>query len=406
MKIILFSPTWPQYEDANGVVTYCANMKLALEKAGHSVIILTSRLEMECDENVFEISYRPSLIKGLIVRLREYFDPGYAQYFYGSRAIAATLKKIKRKYKSYLMEIEESFGWHKYIAPCVNFPVVMRLHGTHFLNCKVAGKAMDQYDVNRIRRERESFENALYVNSPSNWVIKKINQEYQKNWQTTAVFGNPIDVDGLSSWCPDSFNEKVLLFVVRLDRLKGGDIIIKAFAGVLSAYPDVRLVFAGPDSGVILDDGQVAHMQDLLAINVQKDSRSQVLCLGKVDKKTIDALRVQSSIAITASRSEVFGYSVLESMAAGMPVFAPCVAGVAELFEDGVSGLYFLPENAESMTDKIVDLINDKSKAISLGQQSRLRVEREFSIDVIAKKVVSHYEKVIIHDKDFVNKVN
>lgn len=396
MNIVLFSPSWPQHSDANGVVTYCAHMKAALEKQGHRVFIICGYMHGDGCEDAYQMSYQPSFLEETVGRIGERFFAGFKQYYYGAKAIVATLKKIESVCPIDLLEIEESFGWHRYIAKAVNFPVVMRFHGPHFLGCKVFGKAMDAYDFNRCRREEKAFKQAKYVNAPSRWVLDEVQKRYAPHWTLEAVFGNPIDLaSGDDRWQISHCDQQHVLFVGRFDLLKGGDVIIEAFAKVLEAMPSAVLTFAGPDKGLLQEDGSLVHMPEMVKRCIPERHWSQIRCLGQVDKHTIARLRKQCHISITASRSEVFGYTVIESMATGVPVVAPRVAGVAELFKDGESGLYFEPGNAKDMSLRMIELMSGVIDSEHLGAQGYQRCADEFSLECVAQKALDYYGDVV-----------
>ena len=396
MNIVLFSPSWPQHSDANGIVTYCAHMKEALEGAGHQVFILSHYMHHECVEGAYKITYKPSFYDRIIGSIGERLFPGFEQYYYGAKGIVETLKKIQAICPVDILEVEESFGWHYYIARRVDIPVVMRLHGPHVLGCKVFGKPMDEYDRQRCRREQRAFKSASYVNAPSQWVVDEVKNRYAPLWRIARVFGNPIKLGAPDKrWNIEQCDQRKILFVGRFDLLKGGDVIIEALAKVMAVIPEVHLVFAGPDKGLLQADGSLLFVDDMLQRHIPGEQRGQIHCLGQVDKETIAQLRMQCHLSITASRSEVFGYTVVESMAAGMPVVAPNIAGVAELFEDNISGLYFQPGNADEMASHIISFMQDVSQSAQVGEQAYQRCVQEFSLEKIAEKAAAYYSDVI-----------
>ena len=71
------------------------------------------------------------------------------------------------------------------------------------------------------------------------------------------------------SWSLNEADPRLILFVGRFDRHKGGDLIIDAFARVLLEVPDARLWFVGPDRGYIDANGRTWHIEEYPGIESQ-----------------------------------------------------------------------------------------------------------------------------------------
>jgi glycosyltransferase involved in cell wall biosynthesis len=80
-----------------------------------------------------------------------------------------------------------------------------------------------------------------------------------------------------------------------------------------------------------------------------------------------------------SSTKEGFPYVILEAMAAGLPVVATRVGGIAEAIMDDVDGFLVAPADAEALAEKIGILIEDQEKRVALGAQARAKVQTEFS---------------------------
>jgi glycosyltransferase involved in cell wall biosynthesis len=133
MNILIVTPSWPQLENPNGIVTYYTNLIPALIALGHTVQIVTFDSTDESD-NVHVINYQLSFIEKLWSKAKNFFEPGYDQYFLGSRLISDAISKVHIKTPVDIVQMEDSFGWHYYVQQQFSFPVVMRLHGPYFLN--------------------------------------------------------------------------------------------------------------------------------------------------------------------------------------------------------------------------------------------------------------------------------
>lgn len=400
MHIVILSPSWPRHGAANGIVTYCDSVVKSLKMQGHEVSVLARRRALDMDESeaasAYIEEYQPSTLEKIIGRIGEFFSPGFSQYYFGGKAILSGVRTIEKKKKIDVLEMEESFGWHYFLQKRVDFPVVMRLHGPYYINGPLSGEKLGALDYRRIKREERAFRAARYVNAPSNWVLEEPQKTYGIKWPFHMAFFNPIDpLPAEQCWSPSSYRPKQLLFVGRFDKLKGGDLVIEAFAKVLESDPDVTLVFAGPDKGVDLASGKRAFIQEAIEACLPKANVGRVQYIGLADADTIKSLRKQSHITLMASRSETLGYAVLESLAAAAPIVAPYVAGVCETFEDNVSGVFFEGGNSDDMAKKILVLLSDTKKVEMLSLAAYQRCQDVFSPTCIADEAIAFYREVM-----------
>ncbi len=102
--------------------------------------------------------------------------------------------------------------------------------------------------------------------------------------------------------------------------------------------------------------------------------------LGKRDD--VPALLSSATLSVVPSLwSEAFGLSVVEAMAAGVPVVASAMGGIPELVEDGVSGAIVPPGEAEALAAAMGALLRDAALRSRMAEEGRRRATRRFSID-------------------------
>jgi len=161
--------------------------------------------------------------------------------------------------------------------------------------------------------------------------------------------------------------------VGRLVAKKGFDLLIRAFARL--DRPGIRLRIAG--------DGP--ERAALIALAEAEDIADRVDFLGA--KPHAEALAVIRSGAIfalpcrTSATGDRDGIPVvlMEAMAAGKPVIAGRLETIAELVEDGTSGLLVPPDDVEALTEALRRLVDDPEAGKAMGLAGRRRVEEEFS---------------------------
>ena len=85
--------------------------------------------------------------------------------------------------------------------------------------------------------------------------------------------------------------------------------------------------------------------------------------------------------------------ALLEAMAAGKPVVATKVGGNSELVLDGDTGFLIDPESPESISDRVVQVLRDKERAVCMGERGRRRVQDKFSFRAMVDAYQSYYDR-------------
>jgi glycosyltransferase involved in cell wall biosynthesis len=97
-------------------------------------------------------------------------------------------------------------------------------------------------------------------------------------------------------------------------------------------------------------------------------------------------------VLVQPSRADNLPLSILEAMAAGLPVVGTRVGGIPELVVDGKTGLLVEPENPRALADALEQLAGDPERARELGRNGAARAAEHFSPDGIAARMVALYE--------------
>jgi glycosyltransferase involved in cell wall biosynthesis len=159
-----------------------------------------------------------------------------------------------------------------------------------------------------------------------------------------------------------------LLFVGRLTRQKGADVLLQAMRA-LRGRLDVEAALAG--------DGDARPALERMAGDL--GLRDAVRFLGWCDRARIAAESRAADVFVLPSRDEGMSNAILEAMAAGLPVVATGLAANRQLVAEGSSGLLTPPDQPEALAEAILRLGADAALRQRLGAAGRARVERDFS---------------------------
>jgi glycosyltransferase involved in cell wall biosynthesis len=100
-------------------------------------------------------------------------------------------------------------------------------------------------------------------------------------------------------------------------------------------------------------------------------------------------------VGVLCSRSESFSNSLMEYMAAGLPIAASSVGGVAELIEAGESGLVYDAEEPGALERTLRQLLEDRDAWPRLGAAARTRVFSLFSLEACVSEHEDYYRRVV-----------
>ncbi|MEP7287358.1 MAG: glycosyltransferase [Chloroflexota bacterium] len=191
-------------------------------------------------------------------------------------------------------------------------------------------------------------------------------------------------------------DQKLLLFVGRLEPLKGIDMIFKAMAIIKSDAPqlvdNLSLAIIGGDPDPTTDDSQ--EMERLKALRTEMGLGELVVFLGAKDQDTLNYYYSASEALIMPSDYESFGMVALEAMASGTPVIASEVGGLAYLVRDGYNGYHVPVRDPQALAAKIRVILEQPETRQQLGNNAR-EVAQEYAWPRIADRLLDIFAAMI-----------
>jgi L-malate glycosyltransferase len=180
--------------------------------------------------------------------------------------------------------------------------------------------------------------------------------------------------------------------LARLLRIKGQDVFLRAAALMAAKKPEVRFVIVGGNN---VDR---EYEDELKRLTAQLGLEGRVVFTGF--RTDVPDLLAALSVVVSPSLGlEGLSNSLLESMAAGLPVVATRVGGTPEIVEDGVTGLLVTPGDAEALAGAISKLLVDTTTAKRLGQSARRRVFTRYSLERAVASTERLYGELLVQAK-------
>lgn len=180
-------------------------------------------------------------------------------------------------------------------------------------------------------------------------------------------------------------NGTILGAVSRFDPVKGVNYLLEALARL--HQPEVQLVLIG--GGV--------QRPELEAMAQKLGIAGRVHWAGF--RSNIPGLLPALDIFVQPSVYEGLPMSVLEAMAAGLPVVATAVGGTPEIVSDGVTGCLVPPRDPAALVQAIQTLISQPELRDRMGQAGLERVRQEFSVQQMVQRTEALYEELLINAK-------
>src|SRR5690606_2197419 len=184
-------------------------------------------------------------------------------------------------------------------------------------------------------------------------------------------------------------NKKVVLFVGRISKVKGPDVLIKAMQRVAKSWPDaVLLVVGGKWFTDRMDDEYGRSLQQLA-----KKLKGRVFFTGFVPPKKIPTTYLAGDVFVCSSQwEEPLARVHYEAMGAGLPVITTNRGGNAEIVKHGVNGLVINDyNNPRAFAEAISRLFANPEEAARFAREGRALMERNHGFEHAAERLERLY---------------
>ncbi len=180
-------------------------------------------------------------------------------------------------------------------------------------------------------------------------------------------------------------HEKLVLCIGRLVPQKGIEYLIRTVPRIAGRYPEARFIIVG--------EGWLRGHLEYVARST--GHQWKITFTGWIPDQELVALLNSADVLVVPSIYEPFGIVALEGMAAGIPVVASDIGGLAEVVEHERTGILAYSKNPESIAWAVDRVLSDPSHSKWLVQNAQEMVQKTYSWEAIAKRTVEVYKEVV-----------
>lgn len=390
MRIGIFSDTYTPY--INGVTTSIVMLKQALEKKGHIVYIVTVNNEdlhfkYEEDEKIIRI-------------------PGVPTGIYDYRLTGIYPLKAINKIKKWNLDVIHSqteFGvgtFARIIAKQFNIPLVHTYHTMYEDYIHYITKGYFQ----RSSKKLVEYFTLFYCDKTISELVvptKKTYELFKKKYKVDRnIYIVPTGIDVERFYIENNKqldiikfrknlelnkDDFVILFVGRVATEKNLDLLLTSMKSLIAVSEKIKLLVVG-------DGPDLENYQKYVKKNKIEDN---VIFAGKVPWENIVSYYLISDVFATASKTETQGLTVIEAMAASLPVVCIDDESFRDTVIDDLNGKLF--NNRREYKREIINLYKDRSLLKRLSNQARIAAETHSS-KYFAEQILDVY-KIAINNK-------
>ncbi len=175
----------------------------------------------------------------------------------------------------------------------------------------------------------------------------------------------------------------VVGIIARLSDVKGHVYLIRAMKKILKDFPDAQLLIVG--------EGRMER--ELSRLVEELKIKKSVFFIPRY--QNIAELLYIMDVFVMPSLKEGLGLGLMEAMAGAKAVVGSAVGGIKTLIKDKENGLLVAPQDADGLASAIRELLNDPGRAAIMGNNARLFITREFSLDEMLDKTEEVYKECL-----------
>lgn len=401
MNAILVTRFYPPDTGGGGIAAYAYYAAIGFIRAGHQVRVISAMAEGSKARQtvdgveVFRISplfgsYYWTRLPLLGRHMRFVRDLAYAW------RVRQALLNMVAEFQPDLVEYAD-IDAEGIFHPKLLCPSVVKLHTPHAVLRAYCSDKEAPYARRGIEwLESKSIRQATGISSPSLYLAGEIEKIVGIAHGRIQNVPNFIDTETYSPQPPSTEEQYRVLYVGRLESLKGAPVFAQAIPLIARAIPQAKFIFLGADRPSKSGRSQRLELQQFIE---QAGLLERVEYHGHALPEVFLSFYRQASVFVLPSLFENSPYTLLEAMSCGKACVVSRAGGMPEMLVDGVSGLFFEPGHPKDLADKVIGLLQNPERRKSMGLAARQRAEQEYSLEVGTEKTLAFYNSVIEKEK-------
>jgi D-inositol-3-phosphate glycosyltransferase len=287
-------------------------------------------------------------------------------------------------------------------------PLVHMFHTLGLMKNRVAQSPGEVEGDYRVRGEQKILKDADRIIAATPAELAQLQWLYHTDTNRVAVIPPgvdlshfyPIPTDEAKAYIGIPSTDRMVLFVGRIEPLKGLDVLIEAMgrfcqrSQVEQKQLDLVIIGGEPEVSPQVMTDEMARLQ---ALREKYGIKDMVTFLGKRAQDTLPYYYSAAEAVVVPSHYESFGMVALEAMACGTPVVASQVGGLAFLVQDGVTGYSIPVGDPEALCCRLMTLLSDPDLRAKMGQQAA-QFARRYAWEAITVQILGVYKAVLGKD--------
>ncbi len=182
---------------------------------------------------------------------------------------------------------------------------------------------------------------------------------------------------------------RVVVMVGRITRLKGHGVFLSAMAEVCRRHPDVTPLVIGS-----VPPKKAAYGEELQRLTAELGLADRVVFAGsRGDVPRV--LKVCDLLVSASTQPESFGRTLVEAMATGIPVVATAHGGALDILKGETCGRLVQAGNAEQLAEAVNGILERRDGGRALGESGRFRVKEMFTVERMVSDTIAVYEELL-----------
>ncbi|MFZ5923130.1 MAG: glycosyltransferase [Chloroflexota bacterium] len=392
-------------KDTGGMNVYVRDVTRQLGRVGVHVDVFTRSQDEHVPHVLHDLGYGNRVVHvpaGPEVPLAKRELAGYIPDFVQGILDFAAEKNIQ-------YDIIHSHYWMSGIAAeslkqAWGVPVVHMFHTLGEMKNRIAQSESEKEGAYRLDGERRVLKMADRIVAATLAEQAQLQWLYKADLSKVVIIPPGVDISRFYPIPPDEAkqylglkaDERMVLFVGRIEPLKGVETLIRAMSRLrmneFTGQHPVHLAIIGGDPDVSRDEmtGEMTRLQSLCR---ELCMDRMVLFLGKRSQDTLSYYYSAADLLVMPSHYESFGMVALEAMACGTPVIASQVGGLAFLIQDGVTGFHVPDGEPDILADRLTTLLSDRLLRRTMGQRAVIHA-RDYAWEQIVTRILFLYQSL------------